>query len=176
MFQELAINFRATLFVATLVIGTGSPNIATACQLAITGAQTAINSSATIDCIIVVNANVAGDINNTGSIVQNGITISNSTVNGAISNTGSLAGGNASSLAGGIAADEKSVISGGVVGIGLIGIPVVSGGISTKATINAGSGIYVDGVPTFAGGIANAGQIPRETDFPSATFRVFPEE
>ena len=63
------------------------------------------------------------------------------------------------SIAGGITADSKSTIQGSVIGLGIIGAPQVSGGVTNNGSINAGSGIYVDSVTTFAGGVANSGVI-----------------
>ena len=132
------------------------PNLATACQITITGVQPGVSNSAAVDCISVQNANVGGDIKNTGSVLQNGITIRDSIVNGTFSNIGSEVGGNIETIVGGISADSKSFIGGGVFpGIEVIGVPNFAGGIHTNATIV--NGVYVNGVQTFAGGIVNGG-------------------
>jgi uncharacterized protein with beta-barrel porin domain len=134
-------------------------NVARACQISVTGVQGGISNSSPVDCISISNATVSGNINNTGSILLSGIALSNSSVSGELSNIGSLTGGNITSFAGGIFADDKTSIMGGAFGIGLIGVPAFSGGINNGATITAGTGIYVDFNNIFTGGINNNGRI-----------------
>jgi uncharacterized protein with beta-barrel porin domain len=166
--------FRSSLvFAATLVFVACVPTLARACQISLTGTQGGVSNSAPIDCISISNANVTGDVNNTGSILLNGIAVTNSSINGVISNIGSLTGGNITTFAGGIVADDKSSITGGVFGIGLIGIPSFSGGVNSGATITAGSGIYVDSVTTFIGGVNNTGRITAGNGFSISNISTF---
>jgi hypothetical protein len=69
------------------------PGLADACQISLTGTQSGISNSSPVDCISISNANITGDVNNTGSVLVSGITVTSSRVSGAISNIGSLAGG-----------------------------------------------------------------------------------
>jgi hypothetical protein len=132
--------FRSSMVFATaLAFAACLPTLASACQISVTGPQGSISNSTPVDCISISDASVAGGVNNTGSILLNGIAVTNSSINDVISNIGSLAGGNITTFAGGIVADDKSSITGGVVGIGLIGIPSFSGGINNGATITAGT-------------------------------------
>ena len=133
-----------------------SPTIASACQITVSGSQPGFTNSAAVDCISIENANVAGDIANRGSVLQNGITIRNSVVNGTVSNIGPFGGGSVETIVGGISADGKSFIGGGAFpGIEVTAVPSFAGGINTDATIP--NGIYVFDVQTFAGGVHNGG-------------------
>jgi autotransporter-associated beta strand protein len=157
-----------------LAFGGFLPASAIACQITITGTQAGFNNSAPVDCISISNASVAGNVNNSGSVLQNGITVSNSTLNGALSNVGLLAGGNIATLVGGISADNKSSIGGGgPLGIAVIGVPNFAGGISTGATIAANNGVYLDNVSSFAGGIINGGQITAGNGFSISNISSF---
>ena len=82
-----------------------------ACQITITGVQPGVSNSAAAEPISVQNANVGGDIKNTGSVLQNGITIRDSIVNGTFSNIGSESV-EIKTIVGGISADSKSFIGG----------------------------------------------------------------
>ena len=133
-----------------------SPAIASACQITVSGSQPGLTNSAAVDCISIENANVAGDIANRGSVLQNGITIRNSVVNGTVSNIGPFGGGSVETIVGGISADSKSFIGGGAFpGIEVTAVPSFAGGINTDATIP--NGIYVFDVQMFAGGVPNGG-------------------
>ena len=133
-----------------------SPAIASACQITVSGSQPGFTPSAAVDCINIENANVAGDINNRGSVLQNGITIRNSVVNRTVSNIGPFGGGSVETIVGGISVDSKSFIGGGAFpGIEVTAVPSFAGGINTDATIP--NGIYVFDVQTFAGGVHNGG-------------------
>jgi uncharacterized protein with beta-barrel porin domain len=173
-FMSKVIFGAARSLVAALAFVACLPCAAAACQITVAGSQPGLSNSAAVDCISIVNAAIAGDFNNSGSILQSGITVSTSTLGGGILNTGPTAGGNVTSFAGGISADKSSSIgSGGVIGIGLIGIPNFSGGITTAATITAGSGVYVDSVGSFAGGIVNTGQITAGNGFSISNISSF---
>src|SRR5258708_3300294 len=87
--------FRSSLiFAAALGFAGCLPTLASACQISLTGTQSAVSNSASVDCISITNANVTGGVNNTGSILLNGITVTNSSIDGSVLNVGTLTGGN----------------------------------------------------------------------------------
>jgi autotransporter-associated beta strand protein len=162
------------LFAAALTFIACLPNLASACQISLTGTQSGVSNSVPVDCISVANANITGDVNNTGSILLNGISVTNSVINGAISNVGSRTGGNIVTFVGGIHTDSNSSItSGSGVGIGIIGVPNFAGGIASGASIVANNGIYVDSVSTFTGGISNTGRITAGNGFSISDISAF---
>ena len=159
----------ATSSVAALVVGapfvdiTRVANAAPVCTLAASGPSGPVSNAGTINCISVNNAAVTGNVSNTGTLTSatTGIAVTNSTITGAIIDTGTIAGG--------ITLDSKSVINGTATGISVTGPTFGGGisnaGSITLTTTGPFSvaAINVNGASTFSGGINNSGSLTAQT-------------
>ncbi len=156
---RLGLTFLASSSLAALMIGGGMPAAYAACPNPAnnhTGNLTTITNSGAVTCISVSNAFVGGFIANSGTISPLGISVANTTMLGGITD-----GGPSATIAGGIAVDSRTTIT-GVIAIGTV--PTFGGGISTAGVIaTTTDAISVKNASTFSGGIINSGSITAGT-------------
>jgi uncharacterized protein with beta-barrel porin domain len=142
----------ASSSVAALLMGGGGPAFA-ACTDYINTTAAGCTNAGTISHLTVSNSTVNGQINNTGTIAPNGITIQNgSVINGVIQSSGPIAGG--------VSIDQTSSIVAPGQGVSVFG-PSFSGDMNNAGTltINGGGGNsgFLAESTSFTGNIVNTG-------------------
>ncbi|HTZ01682.1 MAG TPA: autotransporter domain-containing protein [Xanthobacteraceae bacterium] len=122
------------------------------CAIAVTGASGAVANAGTVNCISINNANVTGNIVNSGKLTSNtvGVAVSGSTIAGGLQDSGLIAGG--------ITFDATSKLTQFGTAILLSG-STFSGGISNAGTISGAQDAIWEKTSTFTGGITNSGTI-----------------
>ena len=169
----------ASSSLAALMIGGGAPSAFAACAINDVGVAVGpVSNSSAINCIVIQNSTVAGDVTNTGTGTITattppsnvGVTINNSAINGAVVNAGHI-----TATGQGIDVSNNAMIAGGITNTGTIaaalgndifltGISSFAGGISNAGLLTGTGGIalQIAGVTTFTGGISNSGTITGE--------------
>ncbi len=147
----------ASSSVSALLIGGGSPAALAACNTSYINTTSAgCSNTGSITGIAINNSTITSDINNTGTISPNGVSLTNSsTIAGMLNSTGTIGGG--------ISIDASSVITSSGTAAILIGGGTLQGGIKNAGTIAAtassSTAVSLADVQLFTGGITNSGTI-----------------
>jgi hypothetical protein len=144
--------------------------LATSSLLALMAA--AASSPAQAQCNTTYSNTTTAGCTNTGTITQ--LHYTNAFITSSVTNAGTISPGgivltnstlggdinNGGTITGGISIDAQSTVFGGQFGLAVLSVPTFGGGITNAGSIApAGDGIIVDQVSLFTGGILNTGTI-----------------